>query len=84
VEHEWSAREHERMKTRRANTSWGQPPAIVAFAGAGLSRESGFAPFDADRMPAGVRLEDVVTPDGFARDPARVLEFYNLRRRQLL
>jgi len=65
-------------------TPWAQPPSIVAFTGAGLSRESGFAPFDAETMPAGLRLEDVVTPDGFARDPARVLEFYNLRRRQLL
>ena len=67
-----------------ANTPWGQPPDIVAFTGAGLSRESGFAPFDAGAMPAGLRLEDVVTQEGFARDPARVLDFYNLRRRQLL
>jgi NAD-dependent deacetylase len=65
-------------------TPWGQPPDIVAFSGAGLSREAGFAPFDADAMPPGLRLEDVVTPEGFARDPARVLDFYNLRRRQLL
>jgi len=65
-------------------TPWGLPPAIVAFTGAGLSRESGFAPFDAGGMPAGLRLEDVVTQEGFARDPARVLDFYNLRRRQLL
>jgi NAD-dependent deacetylase len=72
------------MRTPVANTPWAQPPEIVAFTGAGLSRESGFAPFDAGTMPAGLRLEDVVTPDGFARDPARVLEFYNLRRRQLL
>jgi NAD-dependent deacetylase len=67
-----------------ANTPWGQPPDIVAFTGAGLSRESGFTPFDAGAMPAGLRLEDVVTQEGFAHDPARVLDFYNLRRRQLL
>src|SRR5471032_1593841 len=81
-----SAREHRRIEDPRpmANTPWGQPPDIVAFTGAGLSRESGFAPFDAGAMPAGLRLEDVVTPEGFARDPARVLDFYNLRRRQLL
>ena len=65
-------------------TPWGQPPKIVAFSGAGLSRESGFAPFDPATMPTGLRLEDVVTQEGFARDPARVQEFYNLRRRQLL
>jgi NAD-dependent deacetylase len=67
-----------------ANARWPAPPTIVAFTGAGLSRESGFAPFDAETMPAGLRLEDVVTPEGFARDPARVREFYNLRRRELL
>src|SRR5713226_5243873 len=65
-------------------TPWGQAPAIVAFTGTSLSRESRFAPFDVGGMPAGLRLEDVVTTAGFARDPARVLEFYNLRRRQLL
>jgi NAD-dependent deacetylase len=66
------------------NTPRAQPPRIVAFTGAGIAREAGFAPFDAECMPAGLRLEDVVTPCGFAREPARVLEFYNLRRRQLL
>ena len=65
-------------------TPWAQPPKIVAFTGAGLSRESGFAPFDADHLPAGLRLEDIVTREGFAHDPARVNDFYNLRRRQLL
>ncbi len=66
------------------STPWAQPPKIVAFTGAGLSREAGFAPFDAETMPAGLRLEDIVTPEGFARDPARVQQFYNLRRRQLV
>jgi NAD-dependent deacetylase len=63
---------------------WEQPPKIVALTGAGLSRTAGFAPFAADRMPAGLFLEDVVTEEGFARDPARVQDFYNLRRRELL
>ena len=62
---------------------WAQPK-IVALTGAALSREAGFAPFAADRMPAGLGLEDVVTAEGFARDPARVQEFYNRRRRDLL
>src|SRR5207244_10823123 len=66
------------------NASFGQLPKIIAFTGAGLARDSGFAPFDAERMPPGLRLEDVVTRDGFVRDPARVHEFYNLRRRELL
>lgn len=60
-----------------------QPPRIVVFTGPGLSRELGFAPFDPAAMPAGVTLEDVVTRDGFARDPALVHEFYNRRRREL-
>jgi NAD-dependent deacetylase len=64
--------------------SWGQMPKIVAFTGAGLARESAFAPFDPERMPPGLRLEDVVTREGFAREPARVHDFYNLRRRELL
>ena len=48
-------------------TPWAQPPGIVAFTGAALSRAAGFAPFAADRMPVGLRLEDVVTEEGFAR-----------------
>jgi NAD-dependent deacetylase len=66
------------------STPWPKLPKIVAFTGGALSRESGFAPFDPDSMPADVRLEDVVTSDGFARDPTRVQDFYNLRRRELL
>src|SRR6266851_2841455 len=61
-------------------TPWAQPPKTVALTGSALSREAGFAPFAADRMPAGLRLEDVVTREGFARDPVRVQDFYNLRQ----
>ena len=60
-----------------------EPPSIVVFTGPGLPRESGFAPFDPATMPPGVGLEDVVTPAGFARDPALVHGFYNRRRREL-
>jgi NAD-dependent deacetylase len=35
-------------------------------------------------MPPGVTLEDVVTQGGFARDSAKVQDFYNRRRRELL
>ena len=66
------------------STPWAQPPKIVAFTGAALSRTAGLAPFAADRMPAGLYLEDVVTQEGFARDPVRVQDFYNLCRRELL
>jgi NAD-dependent deacetylase len=64
-------------------TPWARSPSAVAFTGGALSREAGFAPFDPDRMPQGLRLEDVVTREGFARDPAGVQEFYNRRRREL-
>lgn len=62
----------------------GGAPAIVVLTGAGISRESGLATFrDADGAWAQVRLEDVATPEGFARDPHRVHDFYNARRAQL-
>ncbi|MGE0719017.1 MAG: Sir2 family NAD-dependent protein deacetylase, partial [Alphaproteobacteria bacterium] len=58
---------------------------IVVLTGAGISRESGLHTFrDADGIWASVRIEDVATPDAFARDPARVQAFYNARRRGLL
>lgn len=66
------------------SAAWAKSPAIVVFTGGTLSREAGFAPFDPDGMPPGLRLEDVVTKEGFGRDPERVQQFYNLRRRQLL
>jgi len=60
-----------------------KPPKIVVFTGPGLSRESSFAPFEPTTMPPGMSLENVVTRDGFARDPDRVHDFYNRRRREL-
>ncbi len=58
---------------------------IVILTGAGISKESGLDTF---RCEGGiwhqVRLEDVATPEGFARDPTRVQAFYNDRRRGLL
>jgi NAD-dependent deacetylase len=57
---------------------------VVILTGAGISRESGLATFrDADGLWARVRIEDVATPEAFARDPARVQGFYNARRAQL-
>lgn len=59
-------------------------PAIVILTGAGISKESGLDTF---RDPGGlwsrVRLEDVATPEAYARDPAKVLDWYNMRRRNL-
>jgi NAD-dependent deacetylase len=57
---------------------------IVVLTGAGISRESGLSTFrDADGIWATVQIEDVATPEAFARDPGRVHEFYNARRAQL-
>jgi len=56
---------------------------IVILTGAGISKESGLSTFrDADGIWSQVRIEDVATPDAFRRDPHRVHEFYNLRRRR--
>jgi NAD-dependent deacetylase len=61
-----------------------KPPALVILTGAGISRESGLATFrDADGIWATVRIEDVATPEAFARDPERAHGFYNARRAQL-
>ncbi len=57
---------------------------IVVLSGAGISADSGLKTFrDSDGLWEGHRVEDVATPGAFARDPQRVLDFYNQRRRQL-
>ena len=64
-----------------------RPPGgpIVILTGAGISKESGLDTFrDADGIWARHRIEDVATPEAFARDPNRVYAFYNYRRRNLL
>ncbi|MBO6948046.1 MAG: NAD-dependent deacylase [Rhodospirillales bacterium] len=58
---------------------------IVVLTGAGISKESGLDTFrDKDGIWSRVRIEDVATPEAFARDPVRVHEFYNARRQGLL
>jgi len=57
---------------------------IVVLTGAGISKESGLDTFrDADGIWAKVRVEDVATPEAFARDPVAVHAFYNARRSRL-
>ena len=57
---------------------------IVILTGAGISAESGIETFRAeDGLWAKHRVEDVATPEGFARDPELVVNFYNARRAQL-
>lgn len=57
---------------------------IVILTGAGISAESGLATFrDNNGLWCNHRIEDVATPEAFARNPKLVHEFYNMRRAQL-
>src|SRR5882672_7382852 len=59
-------------------------PRVVALTGAGISAESGVPTF---RSRGGFweneRVEDLATPEGFARDPRRVWAWYDARRAQI-
>ena len=57
---------------------------IVILTGAGISAESGLATFRGpDGLWEGHRVEDVATPEAFARDPQLVHKFYDARRERL-
>ena len=57
---------------------------IVILTGAGVSAESGVRTFrDNGGLWEDHRIEDVATPEGFARDPALVHRFYDARRAAL-
>lgn len=58
---------------------------IVVFTGAGMSADSGIATFrDADGLWANYRIEEVCTPEALVRNRALVIDFYNMRRREML
>jgi NAD-dependent deacetylase len=58
---------------------------IVVLTGAGISAESGIRTFRAeDGLWEEHRVEDVCTPEAFARDPALVQRFYDERRAGIL
>ncbi|WGF94145.1 SIR2 family NAD-dependent protein deacylase [Aequorivita marisscotiae] len=58
---------------------------IAVLTGAGVSAESGIKTFrDSDGLWEGHDVMEVASPEGFQRNPASVLDFYNQRRRQLL
>ena len=58
---------------------------LVLLTGAGMSAESGISTFrDSDGLWEQHKVADVATPAGFVANPARVLSFYNERRKQLL
>ena len=58
---------------------------IIVLSGAGISAESGIKTFrDADGLWEGHDIMEVASPEGFAKNPVLVLDFYNKRRAQLL
>lgn len=57
---------------------------IAVLTGAGVSAESGISTFrDANGLWDNYNVEDVATLEGWNRNPALVLDFYNQRRREL-
>jgi NAD-dependent protein deacetylases, SIR2 family len=58
---------------------------LVVLTGAGMSAESGIATFrDSGGLWEQYPVEQVATPEGFEANPELVLNFYNMRRRELL
>lgn len=58
---------------------------LVIFSGAGVSAESGLKTFrDSGGLWEQYRIEDVATPEAWAKNPALVTEFYNMRRKQVM
>ena len=58
---------------------------LVVLTGAGISAESGIKTFrDANGLWEGHDVMEVASPEGFAKNPQLVLNFYNQRRKQLL
>lgn len=71
----------ERVPRRELSSAMGP---IVILTGAGVSAESGIRTFRGpDGLWEGHRVEEVATPEGFARDPALVYAFYNARRQSV-
>jgi NAD-dependent deacetylase len=57
---------------------------LVVLTGAGISAESGLKTFrDIDGLWEGYDVYEVATPRGFAKNPELVLEFYNMRRKDV-
>lgn len=57
----------------------------MVFTGAGISAESGLKTFrDSGGLWEEYKVEDVATPEAWKKNPALVLDFYNLRRRQAI
>jgi NAD-dependent deacetylase len=58
---------------------------LVVLTGAGISQESGLKTFrDSDGLWEGYDVTEVATPRAWRKNPKLVLEFYNMRRRDVL
>ncbi len=59
-------------------------PHLVVLTGAGISAESGLKTFrNSDGLWMGYNIYEVASPAGFKANPALVLDFYNMRRRDV-
>ena len=57
---------------------------LVVLSGSGISAESGISTFrGGNGLWDNVPVEEICTPEGWRRNPAKVLKFYNERRAQL-
>ncbi|HTB26540.1 MAG TPA: Sir2 family NAD-dependent protein deacetylase, partial [Puia sp.] len=57
---------------------------LVVLTGAGISAESGLKTFrDSDGLWEGYDVNEVATPGGWRKNPDLVLQFYNMRRRNV-
>lgn len=58
---------------------------LVVLTGAGVSAESGLKTFrGSDGLWMGYNVYEVASPEGWKKDPEMVLDFYNLRRKEVL
>src|SRR5690348_8417203 len=57
---------------------------LVVLTGAGISAESGLKTFrDSDGLWEGYDVSEVATPRAWKKDPQLVLDFYNMRRKNV-
>ena len=58
---------------------------LVVFTGAGVSADSGISTFrDSDGLWDKYRIEDVCTPEALRKNRDTVIDFYNIRRREVM
>lgn len=73
-----------RRKISSINKTFMSKMHIVVLTGAGISAESGLKTFrDSDGLWMGHDIEDVATPRAFEKNPQLVLDFYNMRRKEV-